>query len=270
MEKFATYGCSIPLTVGVTQDLVKQVLFPFSLKDGAAEWLRDLGMADQGVTNWNTLALAFYKRYFPPQKTNGLRNQITSFKQTATEDLNEVWVRFKRLVCSVTHHGFEKWFLCNQFYNGLYDDHRTLLDSSANGRFQDNTTSDGAWKLIDQISIHTAKYGNPRGSVRGSGGDSGIAAQLDALSAQIAEMKTTQSLGNRERAHAISQRQEESCARCGLDGHNAAECLSTLEQVHAFQSYRQGTQGTPFSNFYNERTKEHPFPQWSSQNVQNP
>ncbi|XP_074289375.1 uncharacterized protein LOC141614529 [Silene latifolia] len=33
--------------------------------------------------------------------------------------------------------------------------------------------------------------------------------------------------------------QEESCAHCGLEGHIAAECLSTIEQVNAFQSYKQ-------------------------------
>ncbi|XP_074305117.1 uncharacterized protein LOC141640057 [Silene latifolia] len=178
MEKFVTYCCSILLTAGVTQDQLKQVLFLFSLKDGATEWLRDLDMADEGITDWNTLALAFYKRYFPPQKTNALRSQISSFKQGATEDLNEAWTRFKRLVRSVPHHGFPK---------------------------------------------------NPRGSTRGIGGDSALAAQLETISVQIAEIKTTQSLGSKERVHAFSQLQEESCARCGLDGYNAAECLSTLE-----------------------------------------
>ncbi|XP_074277438.1 uncharacterized protein LOC141601074 [Silene latifolia] len=63
MEKFVTYCCSIPLTAGVTQDEVKQVLFLFSLRDGAAEWLRDLDMETNAITDWNTLALAFYKRF---------------------------------------------------------------------------------------------------------------------------------------------------------------------------------------------------------------
>ncbi|XP_074282896.1 uncharacterized protein LOC141607445 [Silene latifolia] len=237
MERFVTYCCSIPLTAGVTQDQVKQVLFPFYLRDGATEWLRDLDMEDQGVTDWNSLALSFYKRYFPPQKTNALRNQITSFKQGPTEDLNEAWIRFKRLVRSVPHHGFQKWFLCNQFNNGLYDDHRALLDSSANGRFQDNTNDNNAWKLIDQIATHTAKYGNPRGSTRGgSSSDGAVAAQLETLIAQIAELKTAQSLGNQQ-------------------------------TVHAFQSFKQGT---PYSNFYNERTREHPNFSYRSQNVLNP
>ncbi|XP_074306438.1 uncharacterized protein LOC141641683 [Silene latifolia] len=136
------------------EKFIKQVLFPFSVNDGVAEWLRDLDMEDEGITDWNTLAHAFYKR------------------------------------------------------------------------FQDNTNDATAWKLIDQIATHTAKYGNLRGSTRGTSSDIALAAQLEAISAQIAEI-----LGSKERVHAMSQQLEKSCARCGLDGHNATECLSTLEQV---------------------------------------
>ncbi|XP_074305775.1 uncharacterized protein LOC141640996 [Silene latifolia] len=223
-------------------------------------------MEDQGVTDWNSLALALYKRYFPPQKTNALRNQITSFKQSPTEDLNEAWIRFKRLVRSVPYRGFQKWFLCNEFYNGLYNDHRALFDSSANGRFQDNTNDTNVWKLIDQIGTHTAKYGNPRGSTRGGGSSDGaVAAQLEALTTQIAELKTTQSLGNKQTIHVMTQ-QETPCEQCSAE-HGAVECMSPLEQVDAFQSFKQGT---PYSNFYNERTREHANFSYRCQNVLNP
>ncbi|XP_074287834.1 uncharacterized protein LOC141612987 [Silene latifolia] len=39
-------------------------------------------------TDWSSLALAFYRRYFPPQRTNALKGQITAFEQLPTEDLN--------------------------------------------------------------------------------------------------------------------------------------------------------------------------------------
>ncbi|XP_074298532.1 uncharacterized protein LOC141629426 [Silene latifolia] len=254
MEKFVTYCYSIPLTAGVTQDQVKHVLFFFSLRDGVAEWLRDLDMKAHAITDWNTLALAFYKRYFPPQKTNALRSQIKSFKQGPTEDLNKAWVRFKILVRSVSHPGFQIRFLCNQFYNRLYNDHRALLDSSANGRFQNNTTDANSWKLIDEIVTHTAEYGNPRDSTRGGGSDSTVAAQLEALTAQIAELKTTQSLGKQQTVHVMVQ-QEVPCERCGTNGHVAAVYMSTIEQVHAYQSFKQGS---PYTNFYNVQNPTSP------------
>jgi len=120
----------------VTQDEVKAVLFLYSLKDDARDWYRYLDKVAAGVTDWTSLALAFYKRYIPPAKTNDLRGQITNFQQGPDEEFHEAWVRFKKLVRAIPHHGFQPWYLCNQFYNALYDDCRSILDSAANGRFQ--------------------------------------------------------------------------------------------------------------------------------------
>ncbi|XP_074314107.1 uncharacterized protein LOC141649312 [Silene latifolia] len=74
---------------------------------------------------------------------------------------------------------------------------------------------------------------------KGGGSDGVVAARLEALTDQIAELKTSKSLGNKKTFHAMVQ-QKESCARCDMNGHGAAECLSTIEQVNAFQSFRQG------------------------------
>ncbi|XP_074292343.1 uncharacterized protein LOC141619211 [Silene latifolia] len=141
MEKFVTYCCSIPLTAKVTQDQVKQTLFPFSLRDDAAEWPHDLDMETNTITNWNSLAL---------------------------------------------------------------------------------------------IATHVAEYGNPRSSKRGGGSDSIVVAQLEALTAQIAELKTTQSLGNKQETVNMVQ-QEVSCKRCEIDGHTTAKCMSTIEQLNMGQ-----------------------------------
>ncbi|XP_074266658.1 uncharacterized protein LOC141589937 [Silene latifolia] len=83
IEFFTEYCSTIPLATGVTQDRVKGVLFSFSLTD-VREWLRDLDREASSVTYWNSLALAFYRRYFPPQHTNALRDQIMAFEQLPT------------------------------------------------------------------------------------------------------------------------------------------------------------------------------------------
>ncbi|XP_074288251.1 uncharacterized protein LOC141613417 [Silene latifolia] len=61
--------------------------------------------------------------------------------------------------------------------------------------------------------------------------------------------------------------QETPCERCGIAEHSTVECMSTIEQVHAFQSFKQGT---PYSNFYNKRTREHLNFSYQSQNVLTP
>ncbi|XP_074318557.1 uncharacterized protein LOC141655371 [Silene latifolia] len=48
-------------------------------------------MEADAITNWTSLALAFYKRCFQPQITNALRSPITSFKQGPNKDFNEAW-----------------------------------------------------------------------------------------------------------------------------------------------------------------------------------
>ncbi|XP_074298180.1 uncharacterized protein LOC141629003 [Silene latifolia] len=180
VEIFTDYCCSISVPAGVTQDKVKETLFPYSLKDSTREWYRYLDKVAAGVTNWTSLDLAFYKRYYPPVKTNALRSQITNFQQGPDEELHEAWVRFKKLVRSVTHHGFQHWYLCNQFYNALYDDYRVILDAVANGRFQKNVDSNKGWNTIEEMAVHRAEYGSSRGNSRKPSDEMSVVVALEA------------------------------------------------------------------------------------------
>jgi len=87
-------------------------------------------------------------------------------------------------VRSIPHHGFEKWFLCNQFYNGLYDDQRAILDAAANGRFQENSGETKGWKIIEDIATHKAEHGNSRGNQRRAAESPSVAA-LEALTSRF-------------------------------------------------------------------------------------
>ncbi|XP_074298177.1 uncharacterized protein LOC141628998 [Silene latifolia] len=164
MEIFTDYCCSISVPAGVTQDEVKAMMFKFSLKDDAREWYRYLDRATAKVTDWTSLALAFYNQYYSSAKTNALRAQISNFQQGPDEKFHEAWVHFKKLVRSVPHHGFELWYLCDQFYNSLYDDYRVILDSAANGRFQNNVAGNKGWNIIEEMAVHRAEYGNSHGN----------------------------------------------------------------------------------------------------------
>ncbi|KAK9690965.1 hypothetical protein RND81_09G166900 [Saponaria officinalis] len=242
---FTDYCSTLSLAAGVTADKIKQLLFLFSLRDSAREWITDLDKTAAEITDWTSLALAFYKKYYPPQKTNPLRAQIINFRQFPFEDLNEAWIRFKRLVRSVPHHGFPDWLLCNQFYNSLYDDHRAILDSAANGRFQNNTDDDKAWNLIEEMATHTAEYRNMRGNSRKNGSDlSELATQIEALHAKLDKLEGSRSLGGVRHVHAMVQ-QEATCERCGTRGHSAVECMTSVDQVLAFQKNQQAPPYTP-------------------------
>ncbi|XP_074301504.1 uncharacterized protein LOC141632898 [Silene latifolia] len=235
-----------------------EVLFPFSLTNNAREWLTDLDREAAGITDWTTLALAFYKKYFPPQRTNALRAQITNFKQTGSENLFEAWCLFKKAVRSVPHHGFQQWFLCNQFYNGLYDDHRAILDAAANGRFSSEVDDDKGWKLIEEIANHTAEYGNPQSGSRTIANVEceDMDAKFERLNARFDQLEM-QSPGSQQTVHMLKKDDTNLCERCGELGHVPIDCFADREQVFSFQQYRQG-----YNSGY-----VHPNLRWSSQNV---
>ena len=161
IQSFIQY-CSTIKQKGLTPEQTMEILFPFSLSGKAKLWINGLNRAALEITNWESLALAFYVKYFPPEKTACLRGQILGISQQADESLFEVWERFKDLQRECPHHGLEDWFLIQQFYNGLGNESRCLLDSAASGRFMQLEVP-RAMEVIEEIAIHNAQYGNPRG-----------------------------------------------------------------------------------------------------------
>ncbi|XP_074298075.1 uncharacterized protein LOC141628888 [Silene latifolia] len=229
VELFTDYCSAIPLAAGVTQDKVKEFLFSFTLIDDAKDWWRDLDKEAAGVKDWSSLALAFYRRYFPPQRTNALRSQITNFTQSAAEDLSEAWARFKKLVRSVPHHRLEQWYLCNQFYNGLLYEQRAVLEAAAQGRFQANVASDKGWSLIENMAIYTADYGSPRSA-------------------------RTEVKENVQQVFSLNIL-EEICGRCGEEGHDPISCMADSKRVLAYRKFKQGSS---FSELYADLTAAEP------------
>ncbi|XP_017982310.1 PREDICTED: uncharacterized protein LOC108663236 [Theobroma cacao] len=64
---------------GVTDDIIRLRLFPFSLRDKAKSWLNSL--PNKSITTWEDLAQKFLAKFLSPAKTAKMRNYITSFTQ---------------------------------------------------------------------------------------------------------------------------------------------------------------------------------------------
>ncbi|CAM8886844.1 unnamed protein product [Rhodiola kirilowii] len=92
-------------------------LFPFSLMGRAKDWL----WCDDAntFTTWDELAQAFLLQYFPPAKTQRLKNLINSFEQGEDESFYEAWERFKELQRECPHHNIDKPTLIQIFYQGM-------------------------------------------------------------------------------------------------------------------------------------------------------
>ncbi|GJX50287.1 reverse transcriptase domain-containing protein [Tanacetum coccineum] len=80
----------------ISVDVVKLLLFPFSLEGAARTWLEK--EPPNSITTWNDLVSKFVNRFFPPSKTTNLQNEITRFQQRFGETFAEAWDRFKDLL----------------------------------------------------------------------------------------------------------------------------------------------------------------------------
>ncbi|GJZ64760.1 reverse transcriptase domain-containing protein [Tanacetum coccineum] len=63
----------------VPDDVVKLILFPFSLKGAAETWLENEPSCS--ITTWDDLVSKFLNRFYPHSKTRELRKEITNFQQ---------------------------------------------------------------------------------------------------------------------------------------------------------------------------------------------
>ncbi|GJZ08900.1 reverse transcriptase domain-containing protein [Tanacetum coccineum] len=122
----------------VPDDVVKLILFPFSLKGAAETWLENEPPCS--ITTWDDLVSKFLNRFYPHSKTKELRKEIKNFQQVYGETFTEAWERFKDLLRKYLlnkcpHHGFSPLHQIDTFYNNLNQFEQDSLNSAANGNF---------------------------------------------------------------------------------------------------------------------------------------
>lgn len=115
----------------VPRDVVKLILFPFSLEGATQKWLEKEPL--NSITTWDDLVSKFVNQFYPSSKTTNLRNYITQFQQAYTETFSEAWERLKGLLWKCPHHGFSPLHQIDTFYNGLNQSDQDSLNSAAGG-----------------------------------------------------------------------------------------------------------------------------------------
>ncbi|GKE75715.1 reverse transcriptase domain-containing protein, partial [Tanacetum coccineum] len=115
----------------VPHDVVKLILFPFSLK-GAAETLLE-NEPPCSITSWGDLVSKFLNRFLPHSKTRELRKEIKNFQHFFGETFTDAWERFKDLLRKCPHHGFSLLHQIDFFYNALSQSDQDFLNIAAGG-----------------------------------------------------------------------------------------------------------------------------------------
>ncbi|CAM8956790.1 unnamed protein product [Rhodiola kirilowii] len=150
----------------VPKEAIYLRLFPFSLMGKAKDWLWSHDA--NTFTTWNELAQAFLLQYFPPAKTQRLKNLINSFEQGEDESFYEAWERFKELQRECPHHNIDKPTLIQIFYQGVDNESKRQMDQAAGGAFMElHPTNAGA--IIDRIARNSHHWGSDRNVPKGQG-----------------------------------------------------------------------------------------------------
>ncbi|XP_073309941.1 uncharacterized protein [Primulina huaijiensis] len=176
---------------GVSDDIIRLRLFPFSLRDQERGWLQSLPLGS--ITTWQELATKFLAKYFPPAKSAQLKIEISTFRQTDFEQLYEAWERYKELLRRCPNHGFEDWVQIELFYNGLNGQTRGTVDAAAGGTIFAKSP-DQAYDLLEQMTINSYQWPSERSGVKKQAGIyaidpiTSLTAQVSALTTQIAAM----------------------------------------------------------------------------------
>ncbi|GJW41808.1 reverse transcriptase domain-containing protein [Tanacetum coccineum] len=113
----------------VPHDVIKLMLFSFSLEGAASIWLEK--EPPRSIHTWEDLVSKFVNYFFPSSKTTNLKNDITNFQQRFDETFSEAWDRFKDLLRKCPHHGFLELHQIDTFYNALTQSDQNSLNAAA-------------------------------------------------------------------------------------------------------------------------------------------
>ncbi|GKA00043.1 RNA-directed DNA polymerase, eukaryota, reverse transcriptase zinc-binding domain protein [Tanacetum coccineum] len=192
----------------VPHDVVKLILFPFSLKGAAETWLENEPPCS--ITTWDDLVSKFLNRFYPHSKTRELRKEITNFQQVFGETFTEAWERFKDLLRKCPHHGFSLLHQIDFFYNGLCQSDQDSLNTAAGGNLMTRNTQDALTTIENKARVRTCRN---KPQVSSSGGTStqidaitALTKQVEALEYHFASMRETYNQ-NQDAAFQLMQNQ---------------------------------------------------------------
>ncbi|GJY94889.1 reverse transcriptase domain-containing protein [Tanacetum coccineum] len=180
---------------GETQsEVVKLLIFPFSLFDKAKTWFNKLN--DESITLWEQMRKVFINRFFPHSLFNRLLLEIRNFSQNICESLTEAWLRLKSMLRKCHRHGLTKGAIIQVFYHGLDESTQEILDITVRGIFLYKSPNQAFQFLEDKVLFEhdwpiKSKYDYHRKSVAfADGSDSNtdnyrLMEKLEALTVKI-------------------------------------------------------------------------------------
>nr|GEV58275.1 reverse transcriptase domain-containing protein [Tanacetum cinerariifolium] len=140
---------------GVPNDVIKHMMFPYSLKGSVRLWYDK--EPPNSILNWEDLINKFVNQFFPPSKTTHLKNEISRFTQRFKETFRETYERFKEMLRACPHHGFTELVQIDTFYNGLNDNDQDSLNAAAGGNLLSKTTREALQIIKNKSKVRYSR-----------------------------------------------------------------------------------------------------------------
>ncbi|KAL4302615.1 hypothetical protein GQ457_10G009080 [Hibiscus cannabinus] len=239
---------------GVSNDVFKLKLFPYSLRDKAKTWLNNLQPGS--LQSWTQLCRCFLAKFSYTNMTDHLRNQITSFWQEDDETMHEAWERYRDLFRRCPMHGLSEWTQVSIFYNYVNTPTRMMLD--ANGILLDKRPRESL-EILDKLAQNdyqhpTSRRRNTRRGPAQLDSSENILAQIASLTNMVKNMKKQPHIQEGKALDAF-------CDQYGSN-HDASECGQQVESSCYVGNYNRNN----MSNTYNPTWRNHPNFSWKTQN----
>ncbi|GJT18158.1 reverse transcriptase domain-containing protein [Tanacetum coccineum] len=132
---------------GVPNDVIKLMMFPYSLEGAARVWYDK--EPPNSILTWEDLVTKFMNQFFPPSKTTHLKNEISHFTQKFEETYSEAWERFKEMLRACPRHGFTELTQIDTFY--MFNKNDQILMPATGGNLLSKTTRE-ALNIIENKS----------------------------------------------------------------------------------------------------------------------
>ncbi|GKA62548.1 reverse transcriptase domain-containing protein, partial [Tanacetum coccineum] len=159
----------------VPDDVVKLILFPFSLKGAVESWLEN--EPPNSIMTWDDLVSKFLNPFYHHSKTRQIRKEIMNFQQVFGETFTEAWERFKDLLGKCPHHGFSLLHQIDFFYNRLSHSDQDSLNTVVGGNMMMRNIQEALTTIENKARVRTCSN---KPQVSSSGGSS---IQNDAITA---------------------------------------------------------------------------------------
>ena len=240
-----------------TLDDFKLTAFPLTLEDKSREWLFNLPHGS--IHTWEELLKTFNSKFYPTSRISSQRSDILWIHQGENETFHD-FGSFNNLCTSCPQYNIPEKLLLKQFYEGMNEKDRRMIDASSGGDIF-NKTPHEIRLLFGTISQNQRNFGTLIDMKRNSTQVVGEVSNTQHLESKLLDLTNVLS-----QMVVGSGQQLMVCGICAMTSHYTDKCPtlgSEPEDVNAMGGYQGQPRPMGFQNNFNpnwRNNQNNPYP----------